>query len=86
MAELGEPDILCAVCRLPMRIHYAKKLGKDKKPKLLEKYKGHYATGGYSMRPYRKKTGVSQKSMASRKKAPSRLFLQLMTQKLEKDG
>lgn len=86
LAELGEPDVLCAVCRRPMRIHYSKKTNKKGEPKLLKKYEGHHATGGYSMRPYRNKTGAKKKSAASRKKAPSSLFLQIMREKLEQDG
>ncbi len=69
-----------------MSTHYSKKKNKNGEPKLLKKYEGHHPTGGYSMRPFRTKTGVKRKSMASRKKAPSSLFLQIMQEKMENDG
>ena len=81
LAELGEPKVLCAVCRMPWVSHLRKKDGK-----VMEKYRDHHPTGGPSMRPYRSKTGVKKKSMSQRKKPPSSLVLSVMRDRITKDG
>ena len=81
LADLGEPDVLCAVCRQPWSRHLRKKDGK-----VMQKYRDHHPTGGGSMRPYRSKTGVKKKSMSQRKKPPASLHLSIMRDRMTKDG